>query len=52
MVIGHLLLPIKSLHIPITTPCDGLFYIWVVIELNTITYLTPKGYLSKNLQNL
>ena len=28
------------------------FYIWVVIELNTISHLTPKGYLSKNLQNL
>ena len=27
-------------------------YIWVVIELTTISYLIPKGYLSKNLQNL
>ena len=29
------------------------FFIYgVVMELNTITHLTPKGCLSKNLQNL
>ena len=30
----------------------AFFYYRVGIELNTITHLTPKGYLSKNLQNL
>ncbi len=30
----------------------AFFYYMVGIELTTISHLTPKGYLSKNLQNL